>query len=107
MHIFYIDNNNNKTNTHKKHTHSVTLYHIYHVSPSFRRTLWPHKEKMEDETFDTIYGTCKADTLRSDGTLVVQIMEWTLANGDHPKMYISTNDEIDDEVRFFFSRMYE
>ena len=53
---------------------------------------------MEDETFDTIYGSCKAENLRSDGTLVTQILEWTLANGDHAKMYIPCGD---DDVRFF------
>lgn len=53
---------------------------------------------MEDETFDTIYGSCKAENLRSDGTLVTQILEWTLANGDHAKMYIPC---VDDDVRFF------
>ena len=52
---------------------------------------------MEDETFDTIYGSCKAENLRSDGTLVTQILEWTLANGDHAKMYIPCGD---DDVRF-------
>ena len=55
-------------------------------------------ENMEEETFDTIYGSCKAVSLRSDGTLVAQIVEWTLANGDHAKMYIPC---VDDDVRFF------
>jgi len=53
---------------------------------------------MEDETFDTIYGSCKAENLRSDGTLVTQILEWTLANGDHAKMYIPCGDDDDKEM---------
>ena len=47
---------------------------------------------MEEETFDTIYGSCKAESLGVDGTLVAQIVEWKLANGDHAKMYIPCED---------------
>ena len=50
-----------------------------------------------DEIFESMYGSCKAENLRSDGTLVARIVEWKLANGQHANIFIPTLVDEDEE----------